>query len=223
MAKSGEKSKWAFPLGLVIVLLAVVGLVFLVLLSVDGIQKITDNGKQKKAYESFLLPIVMNDPNTFDDITQADMEQLLDSTIWSLIKKNVETDKYDYFEDKLLVPQKDVEKQFAKMFGKDVKPKHQTVNGSEYQFEYDESKQAYKIPVFGMENTYTPKVLKIDKKSSSIVLTVGYISGSEWTQDEYGKMVEPDPSKYVKITLRTKGGSNYVSAIQATDPPEKLK
>ena len=33
MTKSG-KSKWAFPLGLVIVLLAVVGLVFLVLLSV---------------------------------------------------------------------------------------------------------------------------------------------------------------------------------------------
>ncbi len=223
MAKSGNRNKWAFPLGLVVVLLAVVGLVFIILLGVDGIQKISDNSKQKKAYESFLLPIVMNDPDTFDDITQADMEQLLDSTIWSLIKKNVETDKYEYFEDKLLIPQKDVEKQFAKMFGTEVKPVHQTISGSEYQFEYDKAKQAYKIPVFGMENTYTPKVLKIEKKSSAIVLTVGYISGSEWTQDEHGKMVEPDPSKYVKVTLRAKGNSNYVSAIQSADPPEKLK
>jgi len=223
MTKSGKRNKWAFPLGLVIVLLAVVGIVFLILLGVEGIQKISENNKQKKSYESFLLPIVMNDPDTFDDITQANMGQLLDSTIWSLIKKNVETDKYEYFEDKLLVPQKDVENQFAKMFGTDVKPVHQTVLGSEYQFEYDKTMQAYKIPIFGMENTYTPKVLDIEKKSSAIVLTVGYISGSEWKQDEDGKMVEPDPSKYVKITLRTKGNSKFVSAIQATDPPEKLK
>lgn len=223
MAKSGNKNKWAFPLGLVIVLLAGVGLVFLVLLGAEGIQKISENSKQKKSYESFLLPIVMNDPDTFDDTTQANMGQLLDSTIWSLIKKNVETDKYEYFEDKLLVPQKDVEKQFSKMFGTDVKLVHQTVLGSEYQFEYDKTMLAYKIPIFGMENTYTPKVLDIEKKSSTIVLTVGYISGSEWKQDENGKMVEPDASKYVKITLRTKDGSSYVSAIQATDPPEKLK
>ncbi|MEG1179736.1 MAG: hypothetical protein RSD42_04950, partial [Oscillospiraceae bacterium] len=151
------------------------------------------------------------------------MGQLLDSTIWSLLKKNVETDKYEYVEDKLIIPQKDVEEQFVKLFGTDVKPVHQTVDGSEYQFEYDKALQGYKIPIFGMENTYTPKVLDIEKKSSTIVLTVGYISGSEWKQDEHGKMIEPDPSKYVKITLRTKGDSYFVSAIQATDAPEKIK
>ncbi len=223
MQNKTKKNKWAFPLGLVIVLFAVIGIVFLILFGVKGIQNLTNNSKEKQEYEKFLLPIVMNDPDTFDDITQANMSQLLDSTIWSLIKKNVETDKYEYVDDKLLIPQKDVEKQFEKLFGTDVKPVHQTVDGSEYQFEYDKALQGYKIPIFGMENTYTPDVLDVKEKSSAIVLTVGYISGSEWTQDEQGKMIEPDPSKYVKITLRTKGSSYYVSAIQATDSPEKIK
>lgn len=223
MASYNKKNKWAFPLGLVIVLLAVVGIVFLILLSVDGIKNLSDNSKKKQKFESFLLPIVMNDPDTFDDITKADMGQLLDSTIWSLIKENKETDKYEYDNDKLLIPQKEVEKQFSKLFGKEIKPKHQSVIGSEYQFEYDEAKQGYRIPIFGMETTYTPKVIDIDKKSKALVLTVGYISGSQWKQDERGKMLEPDPSKYVKITLREQGSFYYVSAIQATDAPEKLK
>lgn len=223
MQSPAKKNKWAFPLGLVIVLFAAIGIVFLILFGVKGIQNLTENSKQKQEYEKFLLPIVMNDPDTFDDITQANMGQLLDSTIWSLIKKNIEIDKYDYVDDKLLIPQKDVEQQFAKLFGKDLKPSHQTVEGSEYQFEYDKSLQGYKIPIFGMENTYTPDVLDVDKKSGTVVLTVGYISGSEWKQDENGKMVEPEPSKYVKITLRTKDNSYYVSAIQATDAPEKIK
>ena len=30
----------------------------------------------------------------------------------------------------------------------------------------------------------------------------------------------PEPDKYMKITLREKGESYYISAIQATDPPE---
>lgn len=223
MHNTAKKNKWAFPLGLVIVLFAVIGMVFLILLGVKGIQNISENSKEKQEYEKFLLPIVMNDPDTFDDITQANMGQLLDSTIWSLLKKNVETDKYEYVDDKLLLPQKDVEKQFANLFGTEVKPAHQTIDGSEYQFEYDKTLQGYKIPITGMENTYTPKVLDIKDKSNAVMLTVGYISGSDWKQDEHGKMIEPDPSKYVKITLREKDNSYYVSAIQATDAPEKLK
>jgi hypothetical protein len=223
MAKTVRKNKWAFPVGLLIVLLAVIGVVFLILLSVDGIKFLTNDHKQKEEYETFLMPIVMNDPDPFDDITKANMEQLLDSAIWSLIRQNAETDKYEYDDDRLVIPRKDVENEFAKLFGTDTKPKHQTVSGSEYQFEYDEGKAGYKIPIFGMENTYTPKVIDIDKKNNSILLTVGYISGSEWAQDERGNLIEPDPSKYVRITIREKDNLHYVSAIQATDAPEKIK
>lgn len=223
MASYTKKNKWAFPLGLVVVLFAVIGVVFLILLSVSGIKNLSDNSKKKQNFEKFLLPIVMNDPDPFDDITKANMGQLIDSTIWSLIKQNIETDKYEYDNDKLLIPKADVEKQFAKLFGKDMKPTHQTVMGSEYQFEYDKAKQGYRIPIFGMETTYTPKVIDVDEKSKTVILTVGYISGSEWKQDERGKMLEPDPSKYVTITLREQGSSYYVSALQAADAPEKLK
>lgn len=220
MSNYTKKNKWSFPLGLVVVLLAVVGIVFLVLLCVNGIKGATQNSKKNQQYEKFLLPIVMNDPDTFDDVTQAKMDQLIDSTIWSLIKKNVETDKYEYDNDKLLIPQSEVEKQFEKLFGKEVKPKHQTIDGSEYQFTYNKAKQAYEIPIFGMETMYSPKILKTQKKSKSVILTVGYLSGSDWKQDERGKMHEPDPSKYVKITMREQGSFYYVSAIQNTDEPK---
>ena len=131
-----EKKKWAFPLGIVIVVLAVIGLVTVIIFAVRGIGSLTDNSDKFEKYEQFLSPVIMNDPDPFDDVSGAQMSQLIDASIWSLMKSDIDIDQYEYAEGDVsgvIVPQKDVEKQFAKLFGTDVKPVHCTD---------DEAKQA---------------------------------------------------------------------------------
>ena len=106
-----EKKKWAFPLGIVIVVLAVIGLVTVIIFAVRGIGSLTDNSDKFEKYEQFLSPVIMNDPDPFDDVSGAQMSQLIDASIWSLMKSDIDIDQYEYAEGDVsgvIVPQKDV-------------------------------------------------------------------------------------------------------------------
>ncbi len=218
--KHKRTHRWAFPLGLLIIVLAVIGAVRAVTWGVDKISEITDDTAECEEYESFLAPVVISDPDAFDDISKANMSQLLDITVWSLLNSDISPNDYDLYEGETagrLVPRKDIEAEFKRLFGSDIVPDHTKASGSAYDFVYNASLESYIIPITGVVPTYTPRVLKIDKKGSSIILTVGYLSGNEWAQDDKGNFIAPEPGKYMKITLRTSGDSYYISAIQATD------
>lgn len=223
--KPSDKKRWALPLGIVTVIFALVGVISVIILSIGGISKLADNNEKFSEYEKFLSPVVMNDPDPFDDISKADMSQLLDATIWALMNSDIDPDQYEYAEGDvsgLVVPQKDVEKYFKKLFGSDVKPVHTTIEGGTYTFTYDETRKAYIVPLTGVLPIYIPRVINQDKKGDSVILTVGYISGDAWDQDERGNYIAPEPNKFMKITLREgdKKGTYFISAMQNTEAPE---
>lgn len=213
--------KWAFPVGLIIVLLAVVGLVFIVMCSVKGIGKAFDNSKKIEEYNKLLRPVVMNDPATFDDVTIADKTQLTDIAIWSILVDELTPQKYEYNDDGMVIPAEDVEQKFHELFGSQTEIAHSTIEGYGYTFTYDSQANTYSIPLTGTVPIYTPRVVDISKKGSATVLTVGLLAGNEWAQTASGDMVAPEPDKYVRVTIRTdKDGSSYISAIQGTDTPD---
>jgi len=216
--KKIKSQRYALPLGIIVIIFSVVGFAFALHLAITGIINLFDNSAaQKEKYQKMLVPVVMNDIDEFDDVTKANMAQLIEASIWSIIKSDIDTDKYEMDGDNILFPASDVETSFKSLFGTDVEINHQTVSSAAFNFEYDSEKKAYKVPITGVDPTYTPKVLDISEKSNTVILTVAYLSGSEWTQSANGDLVPPTPSKYVKITLRKKDKAYYVSAIQATD------
>lgn len=160
------------------------------------------------------------DPDNFDDITKADMSELIDISIWSLLKSDITPDRYESNESGMIIPKADVENQFKKLFGTEIAPVHTTVEGYGYVFAYDENAGVYTIPLTGIVPIYTPKVIDRETSSDTVVLTVACLPGEAWEQDENGQMVEPAPDKYIKVTLRVKDGAQYISAIQATTAPE---
>lgn len=215
--------KWAFPVGLLIVLLAVIGLVFIIVSSVKGISKAFDNSKQLEEYNTLLRPVVMNDPATFDDVTLADKQQLTDIAIWSILSDELTPQKYEYTDDGMVIPAKDVEDKFHELFGSQTEVSHSTIEGYGYTFTYDSDAENYTIPLTGIVPVYTPRVVDISKKGSAVILTVGLLAGNEWAQTADGDMIAPEPDKYLRVTLRTdKDGSDYISAIQGTDAPETV-
>ena len=218
--KKKKRSKSNLIVGMVVLLFALVGVVAIV---VTGVQKAGDfmqakNAEKYSAYEEFIAPVIMNDPDTFDDVTVADPSQLISITIWSLLDSNSEPDKYEYTDGGMLVPAKQVEEKFVSLFGDEVRLVHANVDGGGIDFKYSEKKKAYLIPITGITPIYTPKVVSAKENSSSIELTVGYLSSTDWQQDSEGNMVAPEPGKYMKITLGKNGESGYfVRAIQTNN------
>lgn len=218
--KKKHAHPWAFPIGLVIALLSIVGLVTVIVAGVGGVQRAIIKAKNIDEYNTMLTPVVMNDPDMFDDLSKADMNDLIDISVWSILKSDLSPDTYEYSDEGMLIPEADVTAQYTKLFGTEVPPVHATVTGFGYEFVYDSAKKCYVIPLTGIEPTYTPDVVTVDKKSNTIVLTVGYLSSDKWAQSSDGNMVAPEPDKYVKVTLREKDGAYYISAMQATANPE---
>lgn len=225
MAKQRKKNQAAFPLGLLAAVLAVIGLVTVISYAVNGVKRLTDQTARKQEYEEFLKPVVMFDPDPFDDLTQADVPQLLNSAVWALLMSTDGTEQYSYSEGEtfgIIVPQADIEKYFVTLFGTeiDIASLHASLDMSKYEITYDAALKSYILPVTGVESAYTPHVTEIEKKGSSVILTVGYIGSKAWAQVADGDYAPPEPDKYMKITIRERSGGMYVASIQATDGQE---
>lgn len=221
MEHAKKKSPLNFIVGLIVVILTVIGFVSVCSFVSDKIQSTANKSKQQQAqvYEDFISPVIMNDPDTFDDITKANLQQLLSIAIWSVIDEGADPEKYEYADDGMLIPQKEVEDEFVSLFGSEITLSHSTVDGGDgVIFKYSKKKQCYIIPITGIMPIYLPDVTEIKEKDNSVVLTVGYLASADWVQDSEGNMVPPEPGKFMKITLgKNEDGSFFVKAIQNTD------
>ena len=212
--------KFAFPVGAVVTILAIIGLITLVSFAVKGIGDAVEKSKKYDEYEKLLTPVVLIDPDTFDDITKADMGQLIEISIWSLLKSDITPDSYESTADGIIIPKEKVEEEFVKLFGTEVTPSHATIEGYGVDFVFDSAKGGYTVPLTGVTPLYTPDVIGKTTLPNSIVLTVACLAGDAWEQGEDGEMKAPIPDKHLKITLREKDGVYYISAIQNTSTPE---
>lgn len=215
-----KRSKLNLFVGFLALLLAFVGVAAIVtsLHSKIVLDKNEKNAELYSEYESFIAPVIMNDPDTFDDVTLAEPSQLISITIWSILDGNLKPDKYDYTDSGMILPEKEVEEKFHKLFGNEINISHSSVDGGGIDFKYSSEKKAYIIPITGITPIYTPKVIDVSEKSSYVVLSVGYLYSEDWQQDSQGNMVAPEPGKYMKITLgKNSDTSYYVRAIQNMD------
>ena len=204
------------------VLLAAIGLATVIFAGVKGIDTAIDKSKHYEEYEKFLTPVVLIDPDSFDDVTKADMSQLMEISIWSLLKSDVAPDTFESNENGLVVPKSAIEEEFVELFGTEVAPVHQTIEGYGLEFVYDTKTECYTVPLTGISPIYTPQVVDKTTSSDTVVLTVACLAGDAWEQGENGDMIAPTPDKYIKITLREQNDNLYISAIQNTTTPEAI-
>jgi len=212
--------KGSFFIGLVVVLLAIVGAGTLISFAGSGVSNLLGDAKKKAEYAKFLEPVIANDPDPFDDVSKASQAQLLDCAIWKLLKQNadLETGRYEAVPladgAGFQIPKEDVEETFTLLFGEPAAFMHDTIDGGSYIFTFDKTKQAYLVPITATMPIYIPRVTEIDKRSRTVVLTVGYLPSSEYAQHENGDIIPPEPDKYRKITLLTSRDGYVIRAIQ---------
>jgi hypothetical protein len=221
MEKHRRAHRWAFPLGVLLTALAVVGAATLVRLAAGGIRQQVHNPKEKQAYEEFLSKIVVHDPDPFDSVgavSIGSIPQLLDISIWSILggddatPGNLPTD--DDTGD-LLIAQEKVAAEFEKIFG-EPPPTHASIEGSDFGFVYDPDAKLYRIPVTGSLNIYSPRVTNIKKTGGAIELTVDYLVNNDFEFDEFGRPTAPPAAaKTMLITLYAQADPDYPYRVDA--------
>lgn len=221
MAQTNTRNTRNLIIGIVVIVLALVGLFNIVGSCIRGISNAFDDSDKLEEYKTFVAPVIMNDPTTFDDVTNADQKQLISIAMWSLLSGDTDPDAFVYADSGMLVGKALVEEEFIRLFGTDVAPVHQTVDGGDgIQFKYDSKKEAYVVPITGISAIYSPMIAEVNERGSTIILTVGYLASTDWTQDTNGDMLPPEPTKYMRIYLRDNGDSYYISSIKDVDAPE---
>ncbi|MBQ7597852.1 MAG: hypothetical protein IJU56_04660 [Clostridia bacterium] len=221
MKQSPARKTANMVLGLLILTFTVIGIIATVRFAGGKMRDITGDTARLQEYQKFLSPVVMNDPDTFDDITGADQSQLISIAIWEILQNDPNPDDYGYFEGDMLLPQSEVEESFAALFGTELTVHHKDVDGGGIGFRYSESEKGYLIPITGVTPIYTPRIISAEEKRDLVTLIVGYLAGEDFQQDSDGNIVAPEPAKYMKITLRTApDGSYFVSALQNAQQPD---
>ena len=209
--------------GAVTLVFAVFGLACAVFFGIRGISgyRAKKNEERCAQYNARLISVAAVDPDAFDDISAARMDDLIKIAVWRLIGSGVDPNRYVYANGELCLPQTDVEAAYTACFGTQLTISHRTVEGYGYTAKYSAEDAAYFVPMTTLEPLYTPKVVSVENKSGATVVTCGLISSGMWKQDRAtGDITAPEPDKYIRVTFRGAAGTEYISSLQSLGLPE---
>lgn len=201
--------------GVVVTILAIVGLVSTIGFAVDKVKAFADNTQQKNEFAKFIYPIVICDPAPFNQTIKLRSDTMITAALWDVILYEDKT-KYETEFDMIIVPEVDVEQHCTKLFGTGLSVEHQSVLGADIQFYYDETIKSYRVPSNPKFFTYSPYVEEITRVGERYTLLVGYVSPTPaWlTLDEND---EPVSDKYMEYIVSKRGDEMTLVAIQESE------
>ncbi|MBP1581538.1 MAG: hypothetical protein J6A26_03985, partial [Oscillospiraceae bacterium] len=189
----GRRYPTEIVVGIVVVLLALIGLFTVVTSCIHLGQRLLDNSREKEEFEQILFPVLMFDPAVVEDPSEMDDLVLLRSSIWATFLSNTEKYPIDSI-GRISVAKSDVDVAAAKLFGPEIQLNHQSFSDYMNTYYYDELYETYLAPIDGSSILYTPQVEDIDHSGVIYTLRVGYLeSGNEWMATLQGSDYEPTP------------------------------
>lgn len=208
----GFKRRMYLLFGIVVTILAIVGLVSTIGFAVDKVKAFADNTQQKNDFAKYIYPVVICDPAPFNQAVKLRSDTMITAALWDIILYE-DKSKYETEFDMIVVPEVDVEQHCAHLFGTGLSVEHQSVLGADIQFYYDETIKSYRIPSNPKFFTYSPYVEEITRVGERYTLLVGYVSPTPaWlTLDEND---EPVSDKYMEYIVSKRGDEMTLISIQ---------
>lgn len=214
---------YAAPLGLLVLLLALVGLISLIVTGVGAIRKAQDDTPLRQELESFLSPVMQYCPTPFSDINDEPQDTLLLASIWRVSKAEYVrmlregSDVSQYPSDdlwRMMIPVSEIEESYHYLYGPDAEPIHRSIEeGSEdFSIEYDVENDCYHVPLMTtVSSNYTPVLDTVKRKGDTVTVRVAYVSNTDIAIDDDGNPVTPTPdqAKYAQIYTVVQNGDGW--------------
>lgn len=209
------KYRYGIGVGALVMVLAFVGLSVLVWGVGRQIYRAATDDTQLRAYDTFLSPIVMQDPEPFENEEEANAEMVMKASLWRAVTQNGA--QYNSYDDqgRTLVPLGDVVDACHALFGPNCNlqpsnPKEETF------FEYDSQQNVFRVAPYSSQSSFAPYTISSKKSGDTVTLRVGYVVG-DWQDATESSSASPEPVKYMQYTLKktADGKSEYVAAVRA--------
>ena len=223
--KRRGKFAYAAPVGFLVSLLSIVGVIAIVMGVVGFIQKKTDDTALKEEMYYYLEPLLLYSPTAFDNAAEAEQDAFLNAAAYRvmlaenirMLREGVEYPKYPMDEERwaIAVPVAEVEESYAALFGKKAKLTHRTIEGSA--LEYSEADECYYIPFTEQNSGYVFVIDSIKKTSSKYEVKVGFVPVTDVKYDEHGQSIYPSADQathFQTYTLTREGDSYFVTSCK---------
>lgn len=218
---------YAAPLGFVMLLLATVGLVFLLVSGIKAINKWGEQTELREELYTFLNPVMQFSPAAFDSAADTAQDSLLLAAIYRVseaerirqLREKDDNCAYPLEEEqwRMQIPRHVIEESFATLFGSDIPLTHRTVA----EVEYAEAKGCYLVPLTIKTSGYTPVIDTIKHKKDLYTVRVAYVANADVEVDEKGNAIFPtaDMAKYAQLytVQRQKDDSWILKAVSAEE------
>lgn len=222
--KRRRRRRWPAPLGFAIFVFALIGLFYVIFLSVQTYQDITDNSPEKEMFEKFIEPVVLVDFPPFEDVSLISSVKALEAAMWATMNSGNEGENFAVDDNnRMIIPTDIIMENARALFGKDIELKFVDFGEVDAMFEYDSETDSYHAPVREATSFYIPVVESIKRKRSTYILKVGYVSSNApWAEDKDGNKIPPEPEKHMTYELTRvkasksgdKADTYYISSIK---------
>lgn len=197
-----------FAVGLIIIILAVVGLVNTVRFAANTVSDIANQTSLKNEFAEFIYPLVLIDSPSFDSTENIPSSVVINAALWRIIIYG-NTEKYENDGAYMTVSEIDVESSAAALFGALVKTEHQTITSGIDTFEYNPSLKSYLVPIELDKKTYWPRVSQISAVGETFTLTVDYMPPIMGVGGEESEMI-----KQMIYTVSRNASAKTIKAVQ---------
>lgn len=208
------KYRYGIGMGALVMVLAFVGLSAIVWGVGRQIYRVATDDSELRAYDTFLAPIVMQDPEPFESPAEADAEMVMKASLWRTVTQNGA--QYNSYDDqgRTLVPLGDVVDACHTLFGPDCELQPSNPQEETF-FEYDSEKNVFRVTPYSSQSSFSPYTISSKKSGDTITLRVGYVVG-DWQDGTESASATPEPVKYMQYVLKktADGKSEYVTAVR---------
>ena len=218
--KQRGRIRYAAPLGFLVLVFAVIGVIATVVTGVQTVLHWFDDTPLREELYVFLDPVMQFCPSEFTDAADSGQDTLLLSAVYRLteaerIRQLHEKDnEYRYPLDesqlRMKIPQKTVEASFSALFG-NAKLIHRSVND----VEYSAQEEMYYVPVQINTSGYTPALGEIKQNGDTYTVQVAYVLNDDVKYDNRGQQIPPtfDMGKYSQLYTVRRNTDNSLTLV----------
>lgn len=198
--KRRGKYAYAAPVGFLVSLLSVVGVIALIMSLAGYVREKRDTTALEQELYYYLEPLLVYSPEPFSDAAKKPQDAFLSAACYKvmleeqnrILHEEDETARYD-IEQTLncyFVPEEVVEEAYHALFGSKAKLTHRSVEGSG--IEYSKTEKYYLIPIRDeLDTGYEMVIDKVTVRKDRYEVRVGFVPKTDIKYDEHGEAIAP--------------------------------
>ena len=204
-----------FVAGIIVLLLALVGLVTFITAVAKAAGGFFSGGSLKNQLEQALYPVAVVDVPSFNEPAELTAEGALSAAIVDILMHD-DLSGYTETFDMISVPAEDVLERGRQMFGVDVQTQLDTLHAAGESFVYDAQSNCFNVPAEPMIFSYSPEVKKIQRTGDTYEVTVVYRGDvADWQKNS--RNFTSGSSKTMQATIEKKSnGYRIVRLVPAS-------